>query len=189
MSATVVGIGRRAAGSSSASLAEAVPVAREELDALATQIGRLQSRMRAFARQMRQAGAPAPLLLAWVKLDTEVSALCVPAPVSPLVDSDPNITPQEGSSCGAAPTKPRPKTTRKPWKVVRHDHGVDPFARLAWVYSAHTTELAARRARDRVKAVTIAAESYEEAARWAWSVVHDPAGSLINPPDTRSGAR
>ena len=72
----------------------------------------------------------------------------------------------------------------------RHDHGVDPFDRLIWVYSSHTTELAARRARDRVRAVMVRASGYEVAARSTWSVVRDPVGSLVNPPaDDGSSAR
>jgi hypothetical protein len=79
---------------------------------------------------------------------------------------------------------------RRLWKVVRHDHGVDPFDRLIWVYSSHTTELAARRARDRVRAVMVRASGYEVAARSTWSVVRDPVGSLVNPPaDDGSSAR
>jgi hypothetical protein len=72
----------------------------------------------------------------------------------------------------------------RPWKVVRHRHGVDPFLRRARVYSSHTTEQAASRARDRERTVMIRLSGYETAARWAWSVVHDPAGLL---PVTLSG--
>jgi hypothetical protein len=74
-----------------------------------------------------------------------------------------------------------PRAGRKPWKVVRHARGVDPFDRLEWVYSAHTTERAALRARSRVRAVMARASGEAEAARWMWSVVHDPDGSLTNP--------
>ncbi len=74
-----------------------------------------------------------------------------------------------------------PRACRKPWKVVRHARGVDPFDRLEWVYSAHTTERAALRARSRVRAVMARASGEAEAARWLWSVVHDPDGSLTNP--------
>ena len=65
-----------------------------------------------------------------------------------------------------------------PWKVVQHKHGVDPFHRVVQVYSSHTTEPAARRARDREKATMVRASGYEVAASWEWSVVHDPAGLL-----------
>jgi hypothetical protein len=65
-----------------------------------------------------------------------------------------------------------------PWKVVRHKHGVDPFHRVICVYSSHTTESAARRAREREKAAMIRVSGYEVAASWEWSVVHDPAGLL-----------
>ena len=41
---------------------------------------------------------------------------------------------------------------------------------------------AARRERDKVRSVMIRASGYEAAAAWAWSVVHDPAGALQNPP-------
>jgi hypothetical protein len=64
----------------------------------------------------------------------------------------------------------------RPWKVVRHKHGVEPLRGVVHVCSAHTTEPAARRARDRQKAAMIRGSGYEAAARWAWSVVSDPAG-------------
>jgi hypothetical protein len=70
----------------------------------------------------------------------------------------------------------------KPWKVVRHHPGVDPLERREWVYSAHTTDVAARRARDRVRAAFVRAEGYEAAAVWTWAVVHDPVGVIMNPP-------
>jgi hypothetical protein len=81
---------------------------------------------------------------------------------------------------GGAAASPRAGRA-KAWKVVRHERGVDPFERLEWVYSAHTTELAALRARDRVRAVMARSSGESEAARWVWSVVHDLAGSLTNP--------
>ena len=70
----------------------------------------------------------------------------------------------------------------RPWKVVRHAHGADLFECREWVYSAHTTELAAERARNRVRATMARASGWSEATRWAWSVVHDPAGVVVNPP-------
>jgi hypothetical protein len=82
-----------------------------------------------------------------------------------------------GSRSGVTTTRRRPK----PWKVVRHAHGSDPFECRQWVYSAHTTELAARRARDRVRAVMVRSSGHSEAAKWAWSVVADPVGVLVNP--------
>ena len=72
-------------------------------------------------------------------------------------------------------------TTRRrarPWKVVRHKRGIEPFHRVVRVYSAHTTESAARRSRDKEKAAMIRSSGYDEAAKWEWSVVHDPAGLL-----------
>jgi len=81
---------------------------------------------------------------------------------------------------GPAATPRRQQTRPRPWKVVRHDPGVDPFHRLVWVYSSHTTELAASRARDRVKAAMVRAAGHEMAARWTWSVVNDPASVLVN---------
>lgn len=72
----------------------------------------------------------------------------------------------------------RARQRPRPWKVVRHKHGVDPFHRAVCVYSAHTTESAARRARDREKAAMVRAAGYEVAAAWEWSVVQDPAGLL-----------
>jgi hypothetical protein len=74
----------------------------------------------------------------------------------------------------------RQQTRPRPWKVVRHDPGVDPFHRLVWVYSSHTTELAAIRGRDRVKAAMVRAAGHEMAARWTWSVVNDPVSALVN---------
>jgi hypothetical protein len=70
----------------------------------------------------------------------------------------------------------------KPWKVVRHHHGVDPLERREWVYSAHTTDVAARRARDRARAGFVRTHGYEAAAAWTWAVVHDPVGVVSNPP-------
>jgi hypothetical protein len=81
---------------------------------------------------------------------------------------------------GGVPSARRPGRV-KAWKVVRHGHGIDPFERLEWVYSAHTSERAAGRARDRARAVLARSGGEAEAGRWAWSVVHDPAGSLANP--------
>lgn len=75
------------------------------------------------------------------------------------------------------------------WKVVRHGRGVDPFDRLEWVYSAHTTERAAQRARDRVRAVMARSSGEAEAARWVWSAVHDVEGSLANPSPQRDPRR
>lgn len=75
---------------------------------------------------------------------------------------------------GKTPTRRRPR----PWKVVRHKHGVDPFRRVIQVYSSHTTESAAHRARQREQAAVIRVSGYEVAGRWEWSVVHDPAGML-----------
>jgi hypothetical protein len=72
-----------------------------------------------------------------------------------------------------APRRPRP------WKVVRHKHGVDPLHCVIRVYSSHTTEPAARRARDRERSAMVRASGYEAAARWEWSVVHDRAGLLV----------
>ena len=83
----------------------------------------------------------------------------------------------------ALPPRTEPPKRRgrpRPWKVVRHNHGIDPFQGLEWVYSAHTTELAARRARDSARAIMVRASGYETAARWSWSVVNDPAGLLVN---------
>jgi hypothetical protein len=87
----------------------------------------------------------------------------------------------------AAKAKAPPSTSRRrpprPWKVVRHAHGADPFVSREWVYSAHPTEGTARRARDRVRAVMARASGHAEAGRWAWSVVEDPAGALVNRPE------
>jgi len=86
----------------------------------------------------------------------------------------------EAGGSGSGSTSPRRRP--RPWKVVRHAHGYDPFECRQWVYSAHTTELAARRARDRVRAVMVRASGHGEAAKWSWSVVADPIGVLVNPP-------
>jgi len=68
----------------------------------------------------------------------------------------------------------------RPWKVVRHKAGVDPFHQVLELYSAHTTEQAAVRARDRVRAAAIGTAGYEVAARWEWAVISDPAGLLVD---------
>jgi hypothetical protein len=77
----------------------------------------------------------------------------------------------------------------KPWKVVRHTPGADPFERLEWVYSAHTTASAAQRARDKVRATLARSSGEAEAARWAWTVVHDPRGVLTNKPQPQGSLR
>jgi len=79
---------------------------------------------------------------------------------------------------------PRSTSRRRPtpWKVVRHAHGADPFVSREWVYSAHPSERAARQARDRVRGVMVRASGHQAAAKWAWSVVGDPVGVLVNPP-------
>jgi hypothetical protein len=79
----------------------------------------------------------------------------------------------------------KPPAKPRPWKVVRHAVGVDPFQSREWVYSSHPSEVSARRARDKVRSVMVRASGYETAAAWAWSVVHDPAGLLQNPPTHR----
>jgi hypothetical protein len=73
------------------------------------------------------------------------------------------------------------RSRAKLWKAVRHAHGMDPFDQLVQLYSAHTTEAAAGRARDRARMSMVRASGYEMAARWSWSVVADPAGVLVNP--------
>lgn len=70
----------------------------------------------------------------------------------------------------------------KPWKVVRHQPGIDPLERCEWLYSAHTTDVAARRARDKARAGFVRTHGYEAAATWTWAVVHDPVGVMTNPP-------
>jgi hypothetical protein len=77
----------------------------------------------------------------------------------------------------------------KLWKVVRHAPGADPFERLEWVYSAHTTPSAAQRARDKVRATLARSSGEAEAARWAWTVVHDPRGVLTNKPQSQGSLR
>jgi hypothetical protein len=77
----------------------------------------------------------------------------------------------------------------KPWKVVRHTPGADPFERLEWVYSAHTTASAAQRARDKVRSTLARSSGEAEAARWAWTVVHDPRGALANKPQPQGSVR
>ena len=75
----------------------------------------------------------------------------------------------------------------RPWKVVRHKTGVDPFHQVLEVCSSHPTEQAAVRARDRVRAAVIKTAGYEVAARWEWAVVHDPAGLLGGPAGGSAG--
>jgi hypothetical protein len=70
----------------------------------------------------------------------------------------------------------------RPWKVVMHRRGIDPFHRALRVYSSHTVETAARRALSHEKAAMIRTSGYEAAARFDWSVVHDPAGLLVLSP-------
>jgi hypothetical protein len=72
----------------------------------------------------------------------------------------------------------------RPWRVVRHKTGVDPFHHILELFSSHTTEQAAVRARDRVRAAAIKTAGYEVSARWEWAVVNDPAGLLIGPAGT-----
>ena len=71
-------------------------------------------------------------------------------------------------------------SARKSWKVVRHAKASDPFVQREWVYSSHTTELAARRARDRVRAVMARSSGAAVAGSWSWSVVFDPDDVVVN---------
>ena len=108
----------------------------------------------------------------------------LPAPLTTTltVEGVRSLRTQVERSSGSA----RPSSGRaKPWKVVRHRHGVDPFDRLEWVYSAHTTERAAQRARDQARAVLARSSGEAEARRWAWSVLDDPAELLSNPTPQR----
>jgi hypothetical protein len=68
----------------------------------------------------------------------------------------------------------------KPWKVVRHAKGDDPLARFEWVYTSHTTELAARRAASRLRSQAMSRWDPREYDRWRWSVINDPDGVLVN---------
>ncbi len=89
------------------------------------------------------------------------------------------------AAAAKAPTPPSTSRRRppRPWKVVRHALGADPFTSREWVHSAHPTEAAARRERDHLRRAMVRASGHEAAGRWAWSVTEDPAGVLVNPPD------
>jgi hypothetical protein len=67
------------------------------------------------------------------------------------------------------------------WKVVRHRPGADPFERAAEVCSAHGSEAAASRARDRRRVRLEREVGRAEAARWRLSVLADHAGTLGEP--------
>ena len=66
---------------------------------------------------------------------------------------------------------------------------MDPFHRILELYSSHTTEQAALRSLDRARAAVIRTAGYEVAARWAWTVVNDPAGLLVGPVARGEGRR
>jgi len=85
------------------------------------------------------------------------------------------------AAAAKAPRSTAPRRRPRPWKVVRHAHGADPFVSREWIYSAHPSEKAARQARDRVRGVMVRASGHQAAAKWAWSVVSDPVGILVNP--------
>ena len=74
----------------------------------------------------------------------------------------------------------RPFSAR-PGKVVRHRPGADPFLRCAEVFSAHSSEAAAVRARERHRAKLVAAIGQIEAGRWSVSVLCDHAGVVTQP--------
>jgi hypothetical protein len=74
----------------------------------------------------------------------------------------------------------RPSSPR-PWKVVRHRPGADPFRHCAEVFSAHSTEAAAVRACERHRAKLVAAIGQAEAGRWSISVLCDHAGLVTQP--------
>jgi len=76
---------------------------------------------------------------------------------------------------------PRPDRPPKLWKLVRHRHGADPYLHRAEVCSAHTSESAAGRAREKARARFVRAAGHAEATGWAWSVVADPAGMVGGP--------
>ncbi len=69
----------------------------------------------------------------------------------------------------------RARTSRKPWAVIRTP--TDDPSQVAWVYSHHTTELAATRYRDKLARQ---GQDQADAGQWRWSVVEDPAGELVN---------
>jgi hypothetical protein len=64
----------------------------------------------------------------------------------------------------------------RPWKVVRHAHGADPYMTAVEVCSAHSSREAAERARVRARAKMVRRQGHEAAAVWVWSVVCDHAG-------------
>lgn len=72
----------------------------------------------------------------------------------------------------------RTRTSGKPWAVIRTPAGHPD--RVAWVYSHHTTELAATRYRDRLARQ---GQGQGDAGQWRWSVVEDRAGELVNAED------
>jgi hypothetical protein len=77
----------------------------------------------------------------------------------------------------SGPSRP----TARPWKVVRHRPSADPFVRFAEVFSAHSTESAAVRARERHRVKLVEAVGQLEAGRWTLSVLCDHAGVVTQP--------
>ncbi len=73
----------------------------------------------------------------------------------------------------------RARTSRKPWAVIRTP--TDDPSHVAWVYTHHTTELAATRQRDRLARQ---GQDRPDAGHWRWAVVEDRAGALV-PVDQR----
>jgi len=69
----------------------------------------------------------------------------------------------------------RSRTSCKPWAVIRTP--VDDPSQVAWVYTHHTTELAATRQRDRLARH---GQAQPDAGQWRWTVVEDRAGELVN---------
>ncbi|MGD0876384.1 MAG: hypothetical protein ABSA14_15575, partial [Acidimicrobiales bacterium] len=80
-----------------------------------------------------------------------------------------------------AKSGPSRSSSPRPWKVVRHRPGADPFRRCAEVFSAHSTEAAAVRACERHRAKLLAAIGQAEAGRWSISVLCDHAGVVTQP--------
>jgi hypothetical protein len=75
----------------------------------------------------------------------------------------------------------------KPWKVLCHLVGTDASA--GELYSAHTTEGAARSACRQLEALWRDHQFRSEAQRWCWSVVDDAGGVIAGPALDRQAAR
>jgi len=83
----------------------------------------------------------------------------------------------------AQPGRPQPR----PWRVVQHSHGADPFGSSARVLSSHSDERSALKARERERTKLVRSEGHVAGRASLWRVIYDPAG-LLSPDEHKKAA-